>query len=377
VYPNRYLTLDAWRGAAALGVFFYHRFLNRLPVGGCWLGVQLFFVISGYCIAAAADGAMRREMGFGAFMKRRLHRIAPPYLASCVLAIGLRQLWKGIAPFVSECGMYLQNLVMMQWVSIARAQFGGGVVPRSASDNPRLLVAAYWSLNYEEQFYLIAGLLVLLALVWRARAAMVAAAAITVGVAAVNFARPGLVTGLFCDYWLQFACGVALFIRLCKMPTPRAALIFDVVLGAALALSAAVSLRHGELSFDPHAYHSYGQLTFCLAFAGLLVVLRPFDARLAKTLIGRSFGGLGKFSYSLYLIHIPVVGGLGFLEKRIERRVGMIGADIFMVGSVLLSSYVFYRLFERPFLNKPLGDQTAPAAEAPVAVIRGGEHVAL
>jgi peptidoglycan/LPS O-acetylase OafA/YrhL len=316
-------------------------------------------------------------MGFGAFMKRRLHRIAPPYVASCLLAIGLRQLWKNIPPFVTELGMYLQNLVMMQWVSIARAQFGGGLVPRSASDNPRLVVAAYWSLNYEEQFYLIAGLLVVLGLVWRARAAAAALVAITVGVAAVNFARPGLVTGLFCDYWLQFACGVALFVRLCKMPTPRAARLFDVVLGSALAASVVVSLRHGELSLDPHAYHSYGQLTFCLAFAGLLLVLRPVDGWLAKTIPGRLFGGLGKFSYSLYLIHIPVVGALGFLEKRLEPRIGTVGCDLFIVTAVLGSSYCFYRLFERPFLNRPLSDQSAPAAEAPVADLPGGERVAL
>jgi peptidoglycan/LPS O-acetylase OafA/YrhL len=233
VYQTRYRSLDAWRGAAALGVFFHHRFLNLLPLmGGLWMAVQLFFVISGYCIAVAADNALARDTGFGAFMRRRLRRIAPPYLASCLLAIFLRILWNGFKPLAVDWKMYLQNLGMLQWVSIIHARLSGGVVPSSASANPQLLVTAYWSLNYEEQFYLIAALLVTLALAFGRRAAVAALVALTTWVAWFNFAHNGLVTGLFCDYWLQFACGIALYVRLCKLPAGRARRLFDVALAA-------------------------------------------------------------------------------------------------------------------------------------------------
>jgi peptidoglycan/LPS O-acetylase OafA/YrhL len=354
------LTLDAWRGLAALAVFMYHRFLNRLPVGAGWMGVQLFFVISGYCIAAATDGAIGRELGFAPFMRRRLRRIAPPYLASCVLAIILR-LWSSWRPILTEWGLYLQNFVMMQWVSITRAQLGGGPVPKSAFANPRLLVGAYWSLNYEEQFYLIAAALVALALWWRARMVTVVVVALTAAVAALNFARPGLVTGLFFDYWLQFACGVALYVRLCKLPSPRVRRWFDIGLLAALAVCAREAIRRGEISLDPHTFHFHGQLTFCVAFTCLLVVLRPFDQRMVRSLPGRALAGVGKFSYSLYLIHIPVVGMLYAVEKRLRPHIGDAGCDVIVVSTVLLASWVFYRLFERPFLNRPLADVAAVA----------------
>jgi peptidoglycan/LPS O-acetylase OafA/YrhL len=359
MYPRRYSSLDAWRGAAALAVFLYHRFNTRVHlVSGFWLAVQLFFVVSGYCIAAAADEAIRREMGIWPFLKRRFHRIAPPYLASCLVAIVCRLFWKGLAPIAREWGMYLQNFAMLQWVSLTRAHIIGAPM-HSAADNPRLLINVYWSLNYEEQFYLIAALLVGLALIVRTRAAMIAAGALTVAVAALNFARPGQVSGLFCDYWLQFVCGAALYYRLCRVPSARAARRLDLVLAATLGLCLIESYRRGELALDPHAYHFYGQLTICVAFACLLIVLRPVDNQLMRTPVGRLFGALGRFSYSLYLIHIPLMGVLDWFDKRIAPRWGTVAADLFVVSSVLLLSWVFYRLFEKPFLNRPLTDRAA------------------
>jgi peptidoglycan/LPS O-acetylase OafA/YrhL len=370
VHPRRYLTLDAWRGAAALAVFLYHRFLGRAPVGAFWLAVQLFFVISGYCIAAAADEAARREMSFVAFMKRRLHRIAPPYLASVVLAIVARLMWKGFGPIVREWSMYLANFAMLQWVWLARAAFGGAPA-HTAFDNPQLLVGVYWSLNYEEQFYLVAALLVVLAVALRFRAALVALVVLlTAGVAVFNWSRPGMVTGLFSDYWLQFACGIVLYARLCRV-SARMARVLDVALVAALGFCGWESWRRGELGFDPHGYHFHGQLTICVAFACLLVVLRPTDSWFMNTAVGRAFGRLGQMSYSLYLIHIPLLGLYDWFTRRIEKHLGLAAADVFIVAAVLGTSWLFHRLFERPFLNRPL--PAAGAAPAPVASIDQGK----
>jgi exopolysaccharide production protein ExoZ len=84
-----FLILDAFRGCAALWVVLYHGRLEsvvpRFPgiehnafyafstLGS--LGVQLFFVISGYCIASAAAASLRREDHSLAFMWARLRRI--------------------------------------------------------------------------------------------------------------------------------------------------------------------------------------------------------------------------------------------------------------------------------------------------------------
>src|SRR5262249_60508619 len=102
----RYLSLDIWRGVACLMAVvlhssFYVRYASlteatRLenPVGSCLLlavsrmgiGLPLFFVISGYCIAATADSSRRKSSGAGLYFKRRFRRILPPYWAALPFA---------------------------------------------------------------------------------------------------------------------------------------------------------------------------------------------------------------------------------------------------------------------------------------------------
>jgi peptidoglycan/LPS O-acetylase OafA/YrhL len=76
LWGKHYSMLDAWRGLAAVGVVLSH--LNA-PINGHF-AVMMFFVISGYCISASADSCLKKELGFGGFMYRRVRRIYPPYL---------------------------------------------------------------------------------------------------------------------------------------------------------------------------------------------------------------------------------------------------------------------------------------------------------
>src|SRR5262245_25324420 len=97
---QRYDTLDAWRGIACLLVIVYHSTLFGVAPadwdrviqsgGSVWdwtlmactqgkIGVPIFFVISGYCIAASAESVRGNRHGAGAFFVRRFRRIYPPY----------------------------------------------------------------------------------------------------------------------------------------------------------------------------------------------------------------------------------------------------------------------------------------------------------
>ena len=105
----RFELLDALRGIAILAVMLLH-FAERgvdsgdqLIYARVWpvlqhgyLGVQLFFVISGYCITAALYNAIERMNSFQYFLVRRLRRIFPPYWASMVLVVvlGFITIWK-------------------------------------------------------------------------------------------------------------------------------------------------------------------------------------------------------------------------------------------------------------------------------------------
>src|SRR5262245_6075329 len=99
---GRYQSLDLWRGAACLMLVFYHttfhvenslqlRDLGTWTAAGValkaatllWVGVPIFFVISGYCIAASVASLRRRSCSLGEYFGRRVRRIYPPvWLAS-------------------------------------------------------------------------------------------------------------------------------------------------------------------------------------------------------------------------------------------------------------------------------------------------------
>src|ERR1041385_8984713 len=93
----RYYSLDMWRGIACLMIVVFHAtFYAREavhPTGGLpdkflglagklFIGVPLFFVISGYCISAAADSARRRQNTVPSYFRRRFRRIYPPFWAA-------------------------------------------------------------------------------------------------------------------------------------------------------------------------------------------------------------------------------------------------------------------------------------------------------
>ena len=96
-----YRLLDAWRGIAAFWVVMVHACLptiaNESPalaqtplyIFSLWggLGVQMFFVISGYCITAAAVNTLRKPNPIANFVRARLRRIYPPYFFSTIGAV--------------------------------------------------------------------------------------------------------------------------------------------------------------------------------------------------------------------------------------------------------------------------------------------------
>jgi peptidoglycan/LPS O-acetylase OafA/YrhL len=144
------------RGLAAFAVLLCHIETRRFGHEA----EMLFFVISGYCIAAAADSAQRRQLPLSLFMWRRLRRIYPPYFFSVLFFLFTRVarlLMNGSSGLDRFTPLeFIQNFTLTQWLTLT-------IHPQTlAADNPASFVTAYWSLNYEEQFYVCVGLCLLL-----------------------------------------------------------------------------------------------------------------------------------------------------------------------------------------------------------------------
>ena len=145
--------LDGLRGLAVIAVVLYHFFPSLLPGG--YLGVDLFFVLSGFLITSLLVREFRTSgtISLKDFWVRRFRRILPAAVSVLVmctalvawiggdLAVGLRQQFLGTLFFVNN------------WTQIATSQ-------SYFADNEVQVFAHYWSLAVEEQFYVIWPLLI-------------------------------------------------------------------------------------------------------------------------------------------------------------------------------------------------------------------------
>jgi len=407
LYPDRYALIDAWRGLAALGVCIHH--VAHIPIGG--LSVMLFFVISGYCIAASADACQRKGWGFRGFMWRRIRRIYPPYLFSVAFWVLTRFIkWKfqhganGLAlRFNGEPRPWtdwLQNLTLTQWVSLTWQRPPISYAP----DNATLFVAAYWSLCYEEQFYLVMGLMVLIA--QSIRLSVLGMSMFLLAVAAVwNVLLPTTSYGFFIEYWSLFAIGVLVFHRLCRIRGTALRRLVDAILLAALVAVVYMRWFSGcqwpvrQEGAAEEVRNVYSELAIALSFSLVLIGMRPFSERIASLRLFRPLVALGHISFSLYLIHqfnLKLIGTIAFKIVHVFNHLPMPELDsagnafytsgsetnlayptfwlwawllLQFAGHIALAS-IFWYFCERPFLNKSIlaappaskADPASPAA---------------
>lgn len=341
LWPGRMEMLDGWRGLAALTVVVHHVGIWNLGADA----VMLFFVISGYCISAAAQSGLDKGIGFGQFMWRRVRRIYPPYILSVLFFVITRMIKTttgGPNQLAVPWTTWVQNLTLTQWLSLM-------VHPeRMAANNPSLFVAAYWSLNYEEQFYIVVGLMVLL-LSWRQRKSLLGPTLMLMGASLLwVVAIPHICCGLFIEYWIIFAMGCLVYQRQCRMPDWRMRRLTDVAIGT-MALVSGVIWWLVPSEGRPVAR----ELCVASIFAFLLVVSRPLDRWYSRMPAGRVLSALGAISYSLYLIHQFNLNLVKSVADRLLPAWAPVGASVTLqvVGHVALAT-VFWYLFERPFLNK-------------------------
>lgn len=378
LWSERYDLIDACRGLAALAVVVHHA--AWIFIGGP--AVMVFFVISGYCIAASADSCQRRGLGFGRFMLRRVRRIYPPYLLSIAFWAATRYvkiLTGGESDFQKFTLLdWVQNLTLTQWLSLP-----ANPLPLAAQ-NKTLFVAAYWSLCYEEQFYLLMGLmLVLSALIGLSIRAM---ALLLVPIAlAWNIVFPGKSYGIFIEYWAMFAFGVLVFYRLCRMENPLHRRLVDLGLAAVLAgsLIARFALKWPSdglpLAQAIEFRIAYEELALAAGFGLALIAARPLSDRIAALKLFRPLSWLGQITFSLYLIH---QFNLQFAARAVAKVLSpVVQLDpslpppeqpwYFLTLQICVHvavASVFWFFCERPFLNKSLLPvPVKPSAQNPSA----------
>ena len=379
----RYITLDHWRGIACLLVVLFHSsgvaFLSMEASGTQpqqaglsglalsitrigWIGVPFFFVISGYAISATADSSRRGRGGPVGYFRRRIRRIYPPFWAMIVLQLlivaavdvflfrGL--LTNSIAPIERPWRFDLP-----QWIgNLTLTESWRYHLP--FSDSPRdYIIGQSWTLAYEEQFYLVAGL----ALIFAARRFFSVAAAVTIGVILLLEVAPraGLrFNGFFFDgYWIAFAMGILIYWQI-NYGTRTTAYATWGLLVAGLIYAVTIGPRQGELERDLAAAAIFGMILFGL---------HRWDARMATWPALRPLKLAGVICFSLYLSHAVIVRtistglyGAGLTDPTVTVLVVL---PICLAAAIAVG-WAFHRLVERHFLNPSSGPSPSGMASA-------------
>ncbi|HYE85059.1 MAG TPA: acyltransferase family protein [Vicinamibacterales bacterium] len=341
--------VDGLRAVAVAAVIAFHAFPERLPGG--YVGVDVFFVISGYLIskqliAEAAGGGI----SFAGFYARRIRRIFPA-LIIVLLSVAIAGWWL---------------LLPDEWVQLRRhlgasAIFANNVVLWSESgyfdtDAELKPLLHLWSLGVEEQFYLIWPLWIWCCWRWFRRrfAAIAAIVAISFAINVWTVNRGDVSAAFFLPHtrlW-QLAAG-ALLASLAREGRPlsfRGANAMSVV-GMALIVIAFTTLSRAV------AYPGWPAVVPTLGAA--LVIAAGSGAVVNRSwLAARVMVFVGVISYPLYLWHWPILSFLQITEQgNVSPRLKVVA----IAASVLLAT-ITYRLIERP-VRRALTPATLPQME--------------
>ena len=365
-WEPRYESLDLWRGVACLMVVLHHSgfALQWSEASGesteAWarwmvvafvrlmdLGVPLFFVISGYCIAASMDGHRRRGASSWEFLGRRLRRIYPPYWAALLVFVGVTwSLDRAGLNRLHNGGYSLEldspgKLDLRQWVGNVtltemwrpKVWSGSGV---------EVFTRVAWSLCFEEQFYFVCFLALLVA-PRKLYGTLMASTAAIVGFRVFAYDSGWLFyyQGMFPYLWHEFAVGLAVYWRLVAAETRQSKLLVDATLAGLLAV--------GLLS-------GFRSTAVASAFGLALIALRGLDSAASRQSWLMPIRACGRRCYSIYLIHLPfcTVGNEWLASLGLVGFWPRVFVMIPVVSVVAVGAgWAFFAIVEKRFLNPP------------------------
>jgi peptidoglycan/LPS O-acetylase OafA/YrhL len=343
---RRFVFLDALRGIAAIGVATCHfvitpgmdstyqatltRPLYAVLSRG-YLGVEIFFVLSGFVIAYTQRGERITAPYFGRFILRRSIRLDPPYWVTMAVMLALNLItvrsfhdanrsFPGISVVILNL-LYLQNLTHVTGI-----------------------VVVAWTLCLELQFYLVLTLVT--ALAQRAAPAGRRVAGfpswadllLFVPLAAISLASEvGWVhidPAIFLAYWHMFFLGAAVWWTIDRRIAP---IWVWVLAGAELAAAA--------LARDPRPVAA--------AATAIAIYLVSRMGRLERWSGGAALQFLGRISYSIYLGHAILGQKMIKLGQRLtgDNRLAAVGWLVLAYVVTILVAYTLYRFVERPAMR--------------------------
>ena len=314
--PGFIPALDGLRGVAIILVMLHH-FTSYRPTSGIdaligdvllfsWVGVDLFFVLSGFLITGILLDTRNSGRYFSTFYARRILRIFPLYYLILFLALVVLPTFPAVHSVLTgqdhlvdlppqwPYWLYLTNFSIADrgwvhgWVDVA------------------------WSLAIEEHFYLIWPLVI-----WLCPARLVAWLCTVIIVAEV-FARSGAraanmeVLPIYVVTWFRLdglVIGALLAVALRRGIMPGLNRLVPTVVIVGVAGLIAITILGGHTWWWNRRMQQFGYSLIAVIAGAMLVgaISRPADSLWPRMLSAGWLRAFGKYSYCLYLIHLPVM----------------------------------------------------------------------
>ncbi len=362
--PEKSIRIDALRGAAILAIIQFHYASDfglyawvgapgsvQAILSYGWAGVDLFFVLSAFLLTRNLL-SHRGEAGvIGVFYRRRILRILPLYVLLAAMAAALipilgtekgqagEWLLGGLAPFWSY-GLFLQNF----WSGLQPVWSGHFLAPT-------------WSLAVEEHFYLVLPFLILRQN--DRRIALLSLAFLVAG-PLVRFALVAGVGSIAAQSWSiaradSFGWGILLALAFSHGPTGRESIRkFWVGAASVVTMTLCVYSAIGGLEItnrNPLIFSAAAVLAARLA----LSAASPSDSQPARDgVLLRALAWMGERCYSLYLLHMPIVGSIFMAIGQTAPQVIDTTSFIAVVAAAAILGVLAdlsYRFVERPFID--------------------------
>lgn len=302
----RYKALDGWRGVCALVVALFHfpilsvLTMNMFMAHG-YLFVDFFFVLSGFIIASNYKGRIETPGDARSFMLKRFARLWPLHAATLLAMVAWESFKAIVAPNMGEVVPFhngrepiaiLSNLFLLQ---------GLGVHDRLTWNGPS------WSISTEFASYLVFALVCLLA---PKRIRLVAVLMVVGGLGVILKFKGHMDTTY--DYgFFRAVAGFFLGVLVQSAPPPK----FSKAMATAFELIS-IALIVGLMAL----FHQGPiQILAPLLFALIVWLFSSEEGFISGLLKTGPIQKLGLWSYSIYLVHFPIVVAVGILRKLAEK----------------------------------------------------------
>lgn len=344
--------------AVAVGVvLLYHA--NFPFLTGGFVGVDVFFVISGYLITGLLlrEAITNGRISLSDFYARRARRILPAATIVLVVTLGLTALflppirWEQIGTEAAGAAVYVVNWILAKNTDYLNADVAASPVQH------------FWTLSVEEQFYIVWPLL-LIAVLWLATrrkkgAHSAPSQARVLGFAAVGITLILIPSLVWSIYYTDLNAAPAYFVtttRLWELAIGAALAVFATQLtrlpdwfGYLLGWAGLAGILAASFFYTSSSPAFPGSAALLPTLSAAAVIAGGFNGRASRG-VGRLLGlrpmrWIGDISYSLYLWHWPlVVVATYLLGGHLQFRWGLA-----VVAFSILPAWLSYRFIENPF----------------------------